>query len=140
MSIEFKAGRYFDQLFFVEAYVMNVMGAIFKDANGPWTFIFRYRIIVDDDLSPNSKDIKRWYERVYKDGENEINCARKDMHEVVTTFIEMMRQKLIEEGIQRIPFVQYVPMETADTNECMRIISSQPWANLSSTEHSSPPH
>ena len=65
--IEFKNGVYFSRIFYLELLFKgrrgNMMGALYKlPGADAWTFKYRTRWYVDEDLTSNSKDERNWYE------------------------------------------------------------------------------
>ena len=64
MTIEFKDGRYFAALWYLEDEPRgNWMGAVYRDPDGIWYLLYRHRYYVDDVTDPleESQDVKNWH-------------------------------------------------------------------------------
>jgi hypothetical protein len=123
MTIEIKDGRYFEVSCFVPGINCDYLAAMFRDPDGPWEMIYRFRYYVDDETH-DSDDQKNWYRVRAKDGTDQ---ARERLREGMQLFAEQLaRDGFLAPG-QKPDWVK-IKSDRADV--VLKKISSRPTSHL----------
>lgn len=117
--IEIKKGRYFKAYWFVGCEDRDLLAAMFRDPEGPWKLLYRFRYYEDDKVF-DSKDRKSWTGFETKDG------VGTDVVKMVACmdFVAALTEKTFNGKLYK------VDLDTDDHEKIICAMSKQPWFHV----------
>ncbi len=119
MTIEFKDGRYFAAVWFIDggSNHRDWMGAVYKDEGEPWQLKYRFRYYHSVDPW-SDKDTKSWYSATIDEKAPEAEVVGK---------IDEMARVMVVAGFG--PHAHKLVLQSSDAKFCGEQLSKQFWAH-----------